>query len=176
VHFENGRSDAGCWRRIERSVRGRRLGVRHPERREDLILLVESLSQGDQDLPLRVHSTVHAFLDTVNGSQRDFGLSGQLRLSHQSILTQLPDAIPLNRSRSTVFHTLPFSLDRPVGRACCYTLVSACWRFVRSRDFFRKNAALEDPFGDSGPVGTRPAAACGWRGRAHSDVASLNPM
>ena len=126
MHFENGRSDAGCWRRIERSVRGRRLGVRHPERREDLILLVESLSQGDQDLPLRVHSTVHAFLDTVNGSQRDFGLSGQLRLSHQSILTQLPDAIPLNRSRSTVFHTLPFSLDRPVGRACCYTLVSAC--------------------------------------------------
>ena len=72
----------------DRSIGGRRFGLRRPVGgREHLVFFLEALAQCQKDLSLRVHPAVHALLDAVNRAKRDLGLSGQLRLGHQPVLT-----------------------------------------------------------------------------------------
>ncbi len=80
-----------------RVARFRKRRARRVRRRKDLILVLESQAERKEDLPLGVHAAVHALFDAVNRAKRDLGFAGQLRLGHQAILSQLPNAILSNR-------------------------------------------------------------------------------
>ncbi len=87
------------------SVARRESRLRPPNGREDLILVLEAETEREQDLALGIHSTVHSLLDAVNRPKSDLGLPGELRLGHQSVLTQLSNSILVNRNGLNAVHT-----------------------------------------------------------------------
>ena len=87
------------------SVARREAKLRPSNGRKDLILVLEAETEREENLALGVHTTVHALLYAVNRPKRDLGLSSELRLGHQSVLTQLSNSILVNRNGLYAVHT-----------------------------------------------------------------------
>jgi len=71
------------------------------QRREDLVLVLESHTEGKKDLALGVHATVHALFDTVDRAQGNLGLPSELSLGHQAVLADLSN--PVGKMSAAVF-------------------------------------------------------------------------
>jgi hypothetical protein len=104
TRLSRGFSGAEIPRRV--SVTGREARLHPPDRRKDLIFVLESKPEGEKNLSLGIHSAVHSLLDAMNRPKSNFCLTSKLGLGHQSVFSQLTDPILSNRPSLTAFHTV----------------------------------------------------------------------